>query len=781
MPRTFKFAFPLPGKKTPSEKDGGPISSNLSSDLYDDSPLSDPGSKAERVLGTSEPTRPNIAGKSSRRSLRNKPSFISVTISEADSDTAAGRDGFPFPGIPRSAEGSRRPSYNLRNQSSSPLLGERFAKGSPGTDSITTDSSSPRPHFYGSSSTLRSFYDSKKSPLSISQQTSASSARDGALRKGHPTASSPLSQDVSEKISPSSINESKRTGMHAEGSQGSRAAALDQSTMFPESYHRATPVLLPHEGSNPPSQISTTSNSQRSSSAGRTRWWKKWKAKETDNRDISYKEQNLPFDEGKLGLSNSGKDMMELRAGTPFGLDSVKANHNLSQSEYCENKTHETDTQCWSSAHDDLQKHFSRQDSRKHNGDQQKTIPPADIDHTIPPSETFNRRIEAGREIVTNVGCLSRYQSNSISLENLSTDGESGMNSLTTDIQNRSFLDVDTSEDESESSGIIVYPHRRHRIRDSIDQTAIGDEVLVYKAERIRPVKPKPVHTSSPRKFTRASEVIPPVPQIPQRPQLQKRVSSMRWRESVGIKSTISRVVNDSVSSGHTSIASQVSLGATALEPTKKKTGYGSKMMAVTVEEEELLEAMRKKRASIRQDAFTEGYAKAFRSNGSFKGRPRTAGADGSEVLCFGSGESTSPPPSLPKFPQPAVPSASSHTSDSSPPFSEASKRSKAPSVRFPPPKVSPTSSFSPSDILPSTPQSRLSPITPPPPGRDSLEIYVQGLTSSPSRAHHMAHKGRQERKRTMSSGIVMLDGAEHRAQELDNEDAITGWAMDRW
>lgn len=69
-----------------------------------------------------------------------------------------------------------------RGKASSTLLGQRYAEdGATSTPSVNS-----RLRNQGSSSTLRSFYDRQNSPLSISQQTSNSSARDLALRKGFP-------------------------------------------------------------------------------------------------------------------------------------------------------------------------------------------------------------------------------------------------------------------------------------------------------------------------------------------------------------------------------------------------------------------------------------------------------------------------------------------------------------------------------------------------------------------------------------------------------------------
>ncbi|KAJ9614523.1 hypothetical protein H2200_002660 [Cladophialophora chaetospira] len=71
---------------------------------------------------------------------------------------------------------------DLNLKASSVLLHEEFLL----TGDVTSEAHSQRLKAQGSSSTLHSFYDAQKTPLAISQQTSESSRRDFALRKGTP-------------------------------------------------------------------------------------------------------------------------------------------------------------------------------------------------------------------------------------------------------------------------------------------------------------------------------------------------------------------------------------------------------------------------------------------------------------------------------------------------------------------------------------------------------------------------------------------------------------------
>ncbi|KAI4163139.1 MAG: hypothetical protein LQ342_003267 [Letrouitia transgressa] len=783
MPRAFKFSFPLPGSRQSAEDDASPDSWSIPSNAHDDSPLSDPGSKAERVLGTSDPVRPHIKKKMSRRALKSKPSFMSVTISEAESDDNSGKDGFPFPGMPRSKNGSRRPSFNLRTQSSSPLLGDRFLKGSPGTDSLTTDASSPQHRFHSSSSTLRSYYDPGRSPLSISQQTSASSARDMALRKGCPIVSSPLSRNISESSSSAVLNE--RIGATVQYGSGASPATLDISSYFPKPDLKSNVILSPNKISKSPSQVSLSSNGQQANTPHRQGWWKKRKGKEADHKSLDALQQRPTLHERNVQPPPPKTDPMKSKVGARYWFDGIEEDNGLDMIDFDGAGKPTFPAQSWNKHLDGLQENVVHQ-NQEIDKDQGRGVqlppPPPHSEHTTTNSQQQKQHCKIPEDHhAQNFGIL-RSRSNSAGQGNLSPSGEGRVGSIKADLQDQSFLELSSSEDESETSVVAPYQYRRHRIRDSIDQTAIGDEVLVYNAERVRPAKPQPVHHSLPRRSTRGSETIPPVPKIPARPQLQKRVSSMRWRESTSMKPVTAHATEDSNSSGRASIVSQASSRIIIPDSNKKRFGQKNKMMVVTLEEEQLLEAMRNKRTSIHQNAFADGHAKSIHSAKSSSDRPKTAGADSKTSYS----RSTSPLPSIavpPKSVGFTYPTALSDYSAFGDPFPspEISRRSKAPPVRFPPPKSSPTSSLSPSDMLQSTPRSGLSPITPPPPDRDFLEMYVQGVAISPSRAQHIAQKSRHERKETGSSSVVMFDGGDQRGPELDDEDAITGWAMDRW
>jgi len=171
MGRTSKFSFPIPGRKRPG--------SSKSKDSREQVPPPQL-SKAQRILGTGNLNidSPTSNDDYAPRNFRPASSGMSIAISESTQDDetyASGWDG----------DSTVLPRSDLHGKASSTILGRRF------DEEEATEASSVGWNIRNenSSSTLRSHYDRQKSPLSISQQTSASSTRDLALRKGFPSVS----------------------------------------------------------------------------------------------------------------------------------------------------------------------------------------------------------------------------------------------------------------------------------------------------------------------------------------------------------------------------------------------------------------------------------------------------------------------------------------------------------------------------------------------------------------------------------------------------------------
>jgi len=135
---------------------------------------------------------------------------------------------------------------------------ERLQKGSTRLDrhAASRPVSNPRPNRLRkeqSSCTLRSYYDRKQLPVAVSQQTSASSARDFALRKGFPPVIPTLHRDISCPQSPDFTTPIKHK------TTSKRPSRLDFSMLFPKPLPQSRPMLSPQRYTNSPPPLSENS------------------------------------------------------------------------------------------------------------------------------------------------------------------------------------------------------------------------------------------------------------------------------------------------------------------------------------------------------------------------------------------------------------------------------------------------------------------------------------------------------------------------------------------
>ncbi|KAF2103811.1 hypothetical protein NA57DRAFT_70020 [Rhizodiscina lignyota] len=232
MGRTSKFSFSLSGRKGSAAKEpeehhdvpqwvpAAPSASNMNM------------SKVERLLGASSlPVRSSPSYNSSERaSLNTKPSYMTLTVSEASADYSD--HGMTASTAPAQHYRASRGYQSLRHRASSNLLGLSGDHDAPVASSASIDTRDLRAEH--SSSTLRSYYDAQKSPLLVSQQTSASAVRDMALRKGmHQVI--PLDHDARQdarNMVPESA-ETSRTASVASTAKQKKPGRLDFSRLFP--------------------------------------------------------------------------------------------------------------------------------------------------------------------------------------------------------------------------------------------------------------------------------------------------------------------------------------------------------------------------------------------------------------------------------------------------------------------------------------------------------------------------------------------------------------------
>ncbi|KXX76063.1 hypothetical protein MMYC01_208260 [Madurella mycetomatis] len=171
MGHSSKFIFPLPGRKQKPAAPAHPPS------------ISGPLTKVQKILGTAEVDEESRAAPADSRWAweHQSNSGISVAVSEATADhtnggggLASGHDGW--------ATAQRERRWEDESDIIPSVLHRQTLTGSMVHD-MTTDASSLRRR--QSSSTITSFYDKSKLPLSISQQTSNSAMAKGLPSKAH--------------------------------------------------------------------------------------------------------------------------------------------------------------------------------------------------------------------------------------------------------------------------------------------------------------------------------------------------------------------------------------------------------------------------------------------------------------------------------------------------------------------------------------------------------------------------------------------------------------------
>lgn len=757
MARSFILSFSRPTRKSSQD------SQHTNSYQASESPWSNPRGKAEAVLGPLEPNT-NKKKKFSRkeRKLQKHPSSMSITVS----DRGSSRQEVPDAGLIT----NQQETHHL--QLPPPVIRPQSMNENAADWDNKTDGSGLQAHRSQSSSTLRSYYDPAKSPLYISQQTSASSARDMALRKGQPQIIRPKHYDISSGTTVVS-------GMDDEfdltrDSMG-KPMHMDLSTIFPKPSMSNHTLLSLNKVVRSPSVLSVASSNQNSTQI-RPKWfsWERKKSKESISSEFACQtvagvDESIQFCAKKTknakrasqtwfeGLEDEGNAFTDIRQG----------HLSTYRSEKCYRSSLKTGRDTYSS-------------DQSHNWGQCHQSPKTYLD------SAFARRDLSHSK-------RSRTSSNG-SQKSVRWEKDDRIKVLKDNLQNHSFLILTSSDDDIEENSLNVARYRHHRIRASTDKLDHGDDVIVCSAERAKQIKPRPAVNIPHQKIPRFKdpEVVPPIPLIPTvRPEPSPKVSSIKWREEMkAISSSIDLTISPAhsrKSSGASHSASQVPpSGSLEMTPLRE-----SKMMAVTVDEEKLLQGMRRKRASMLRKKHISNHRYSLISSQSEATsllRPKTAGE---AILPRSSYFEPSEPISPKANRQVRFLAASTYAASaddlsreesfSSSDTPSSSVGSSSPDAKRPSKAVPPSLDFTPPDILPTISPTHTSPLTPPPDHDGCLDIYGAGVADPHSPPVSCTNKGKHDRKKTLSSGIVVLDGAEQHAQALDEENEIAGWAMDRW
>lgn len=850
MAPSFKISFPIPAWKPNSSAQTTPGSQASTRSDQDATPASYPGSKAERVLGGASLDGGELKKRQSqkeRKSLRKYPSFMSVTLADMDNESSRGEDEFPFPGMKVPHDSSQA----LRRQASSPLLGDATAK-SPSTDYFSSAANTQQARRAESFSPLRSHYDRSGSSLLVSQQTSASSIRDQALRKGMASAPSPLSHHLASnedlrRDSPHSRNHSGDSrGSEASKISGStkiarmprrRPSVNDPPTLYPDAprpfYAVSPPPALLMSSVPRPMHLADPQNK----SFSRPKWWYRSKTERPTSPNAVMSGGLASQEESDQRASSVKLHVRKPKAGARNWFDGLDESEVFVKAEEPQVDTQEGSKNDFSERPEDssalLQTpHKGRVSlSKTRKSSFSSRSGPSDRKLSFRIDETPSRR--APPSFLPKPGAHSRpaLTVNADGKRARSTGSPKGIPDGI-DLQSQSVLDLSSSDDEekdTQSFPLRQSSNRRHRIRASVERADHGDDILLGSAQRVQQARPRPAKAQM-RASSRRSKSpgdVPPVPQLPLRPGLGQRNSSLRWRELMDEKSTTTTdaggdsTVESGSNNADTPLTSPISSRTSIFTQKKRFPFRGSKLMKVTSEEEKLLEAMREKRASIRANDYQKGFDRAMAlqaGNDLFAPRPRTAGADGSqpfERTCSlyeplrSSRGSISPPTLLtsarymshtPKASLVSLGTGSrkSVSTDNllfSDDMDEAYPFPPVPAIVRPPPpppsshqhmnispaKPSPSLSFGTMGdaMTPGTPSTGNLPITPPPSSVPFSERNLHRSTTGKN-AGYLGMAG-HERKRTASSGVVMLDGVEVAAREADEEREIIGWALDSY
>lgn len=780
MARTFKFSFPLPRRKSSLDGQASALQ-RIHSDDAGDVPRSSPGAKLEEILGTHATNSDGLRDVPRINAIRKYPSFMSVTISDAGSDSLKGDDEIRS-GISTPGEGAYdRRSSLVRNPPSSPLS-SHFLPTASHARTRGSDRSNPDVYCTQSSTTLQPYYDPARSPLAVSQQTSASSVRDMALRKGMPNVSSPLAQDASELAPLVDVGSNSNQDI-AEPTKW-RPQHVDLSSLIADSMRIDPWPNSPQLITRSSQRMSLISSNHRSTS-GRPKWfdWEKKKPRTGEVHD-SQRLPAIPHPAGdppacKLNVSNPSQpahdDLESIGGGADHATNAPAADGFALLPQPMEDPRM-TLKVCY----DEISRERrSRSQKSSFANYSQRSIPSQrSTSLCLEPKPTQvcrqNGALPPDCESQSNPGSARRPK---IRPGNQRKEALSMM-----DLLNQSVLSLSSSEDESEDSVPKDPKFRRHCIRESIDCADKGEEIQVFNVQRVTSLRPRPIVSTRTPGRSKASGpgVVLSVSNITTRPELSPRVSSMKWQDRQNSGSASDHYADsgtfeseDAGASPHVSSRARINTS-------------GSKLMAVTPDEEKLLEGMRRKRASIRQDVFAESFCKGATHLEDSIARPRTAGAEGRPRLSdadMSRAPMNEPDDLARSLGVPYAASVNDLTRDVEYAISEVPDiraRLRGPSSLSFPPKQSPSLSFSASDLVPSTPTSRRSPMTPPP-DMGYPDVQSNDCVVSPSQPRCLANQDQDERKRTASSSVVVLDRAEQRALQLDGEHEMTGWAMSSW
>ncbi|RFU28852.1 hypothetical protein B7463_g7495, partial [Scytalidium lignicola] len=596
MGRTSKFSFPIPGRRNATGKGSGP---------GDVPPLTASQSKAQRILGTGSnlnidaPAREDV----SWRYPSSKSSAMSISISESTAETASTRsiqDNESFPGSYAAREQQYDDAFErprLRGKASSTLLGARYG------DDGATDTSSVRRNMRheDSSSTLKSYYDRNKSPLGISQQTSASSARDLALRKGCPPVIPPPGLPELEKAVLTYGGEGGYDEPPREKSSKKKPNRLDLSSLFP------MPGRKNDRTPNTANSSILTPDTGESQNMGRDR-------SNSGRRRLQKALSKESMRSTKQSIRSTISHTSRHHEPDPPHYNSSRDNHEYSHSRPSPHMTQIPESRALNGAEILPQrqhgKHFAAQPAPTHRGVESQQLSP-------PGKGQFS-----WKNVRANMASPHWEQSSaaSISSRNTRTSKHTSVSAFSSsDLQQNSILSL-SSESEGENSDTEPSSSFDARSYTSTSASVNAQKIsLMNSGGRYPPTTPQNIRPPSSLGRSQPSRKQgaqgSPYLTIPEKTtsrtpntwqsQTQADERKARKEKRISKASTVTTATTATSSSMKSSQHTSPPTSPTSMEVPVVAT-RNSRMMAVTKQEEALLEALRQKRAMMRERIIEE-------------------------------------------------------------------------------------------------------------------------------------------------------------------------------
>lgn len=550
-------------------------------------------SKAERLLGTAHmPFRPSSNSSSNRDPPTQNPGFLVTdtsfdhSLAERPDSMAVESGGYASPGRPV-----------LSNRASSNLLPRVYLDGGRNGSQPSSIGRSLAPQ--ASTSSLSSYYDAQKSPLSVSQQTSASAVRDMALRKGKPQIGTHHEEVPTLRPSTRQTAEDFRNSGRKE-----KPVKLDLSKLFPKPRHGADTanLLSPNKMVSSPSAMSSNSEFPRPMTREPT------PIQLAKSRKLTKSKRQEELLAQPAPRSRSPKRLFQ-----PDPYDSAKINV----------RRPPRGVQHWFDAlDDDTDEDTVERDpivfkeplynSREQEVALQKSPSNQVPQYTrTPPREQVQKQSEPRYpkpELSTQAGSSQMHK-----LYSPKSQASFGSSNVTkestftqTNLQNSSVLSISSSSEDEEDDTLVT---NKDSMRDSLGSSFDQGEVVIGKAQAFD-IRPPPLDrriSNSKMSMLTTSTTAATIdimytpegctPQMFPKPPAtgSRRSSHVRQPSTIledpGVRPKTAgprtRSPSTSVRSGRTSVS----------EPRTRNEGH--KLMEVTEEEQALLEMMRKKRAAM--------------------------------------------------------------------------------------------------------------------------------------------------------------------------------------